>query len=114
MNNAEKLVVLWTSGDKDMAVRMVFMYTKNSMARGWWNDIVLIIWGPSAHLLSTDQELQEYMKEMMDLGVVVEACVTCADMYGVSDKLRAMGIDVKKMGVPLTEYIKEGRHVLSL
>jgi hypothetical protein len=110
----ERLVVLWTSGDRDVALKMVFMFTKNAKKRGWWEDITLIIWGPSALLLSVDRELQDYVREMMDLGVVVEACVTCAEMYGVADTLAGFGIDVKKMGEPLTDYMKEGRHVLAL
>jgi hypothetical protein len=93
---------------------MVFMFTKNAKKRGWWEDITLIIWGPSALLLSVDRELQDYVRKMMDLGVVVEACVTCAEMYGVADSLAGLGIDVKKMGEPLTDYMKEGRHVLAL
>ncbi|MFW6181457.1 MAG: DsrE family protein [Spirochaetota bacterium] len=110
----EKLVVLWTSGDRDTAIKMVFMYTRNAKTRGWWEDVTLVVWGPSALLLSRDRGLQEYVREMMEAGILVEACVTCAEMYGVADELRRLGIEVKKMGVPLTGYLKEGRHVLAL
>jgi len=109
-----KLVVLWTSGDRDTAIKMVFMYTKNSKTRGWWDEVTLVVWGPSAQLLSRDRELQAYVREMMDAGILVEACVTCAEMYGVAGELSRLGIEVKKMGVPLTGYLKEGRHVLAL
>jgi hypothetical protein len=34
-------------------------------------------------------------------------------MYGVSEKLGKIGVEVKYMGQPLTAYIKEGRNVLS-
>lgn len=113
-SNSEHLVVLWTSGDRDVAIKMVFMYTKNSKTRGWWEKVTLIVWGPSARLLCEDQELQAYVREMIDTGIVVEACVTCAEMYGVADQLSSMGIEVKKMGVPLTEYLKQGLSVLAL
>ena len=46
-------------------------------------------------------------------GITLEACETCADMYGVSDALEDMGIDVHYMGEPLTRYIKEGRKVIT-
>ena len=39
--------------------------------------------------------------------------VPCADSYGVSDELRKMGIDVKPMGKPLTEMLKQGWKVLT-
>jgi len=111
----DKLVVLWTSGDRDVALKMVFMYTYNASASrfGWWDDITLVVWGPSAKLLSEDKELQEYVAKMKKAGIRLEACKACADMYEVSDKLTELGIDVKYMGDVTTRYIKEGRHVLT-
>ena len=101
-----KLAVLWTSGDRDVALKMVFMYTFYAKERGWWQDIQLIVWGPSSKLLSEDKELQDYIKKMKDKGVEIVACKACADSYGVSGKLEDLGIEVKYMGMPLTELLK--------
>jgi len=109
----KKLAVVWSSGDRDVALKMVFMYTYNSKKKGWWDHITLIVWGPSAELLSRDAELQESVKKMRQEGVTLEACKACADQYGVADTLSGLGIDVKYMGEPLTDYIKSGMHVLS-
>jgi len=109
----DKLVVLWTSGDREVALKMAFMYTYNSKKYGWWDDITLVVWGPSAKLLSTDKELQDYIKKMLNSGITVKACKGCSDMYGVSKQLSDMGITVKYMG-ELTNYLKEGRHILTL
>ena len=106
------LVVVWTSGDREVALKMVFMYTLNSRLHGWWEDIRLIVWGPSARLLSEDEELKIHMKKMREAGIILEACKACADLYGVSDSLRNLGIDVKYMGKPLTTYIQES-HVVT-
>ena len=103
-----KLMVLWTSGDREVALKMVFMYTFNAKKRGWWDQIRFVIWGPSSKLLSEDQELQKGIKDMMEAGVEVQACKACADLYGVSDKLESLGIEVKYMGVPLTDMLKGG------
>ena len=113
MNPEEHLVILWTSGDRELALTMVFLYALNSKIRGWWKDVTFIVWGPSAQLLSTDEELQKHVKKMKDAGVVLEACKKCSDIYGVSEKLEEIGIDVKYMGTVLTGYIKEGRKVLT-
>jgi hypothetical protein len=51
---------------------------------------------------------------MQDAGIKVEACMACAKMYGVDGKLQELGIDVKGMGVPLSNYLKEGWKTLSL
>ena len=109
----DKLVVLWTSGDREVALKMVFMYTYNSKRFGWWDDITLVVWGPSAKLLSQDKELQDYIKKIKDSGIIIKACKGCSDMYGVSKQLEDMGITVKYMG-ELTNYLKEGRHILTL
>ena len=103
-----KLVVLWTSGDREVAIKVAFMYTLNSKTNKWWNEVCLVVWGPSSKLLSEDKELQDYVKKMQDAGVIVQACKACADMYGVSDTLSKMGIDVKYMGKPLTDMLKSG------
>ncbi len=103
-----KLVVLWTSPDREVALKMAFMYTFNAQMYEWWNEVCLIIWGPSARLLSEDAELQNYTKKMLEKGVQVVACKACADSYGVSEQLAGMGIEVKYMGAPLTEMLKSG------
>ena len=114
MTKYEKtLVVIWSSGDREVALKATFMYTFNAKKQGWLDDVILIVWGPSAKLLSEDDELQEYVKKMMDTGVSVEACKACSDMYGVSDDLVKLGVDVRYMGIPLTSYIKDGAYVIS-
>lgn len=104
----DKLMVLWTSGDRDVALKMVFMYTFNAKKQGWWEHIRFVIWGPSSLLLSVDKELQQELKKMQEAGVEIQACKACADMYGVSEKLSSLGVEVKYMGVPLTEMLKSG------
>ena len=112
--NNNKLAVLWTSGDPEVAEKMAFMYTYNAKKQGWFDEVVLIVWGPSAKLLSENKMLQDYVKKMQEAGIKVEACMACARMYEVDGKLQELGIDVKGMGVPLSNYLKEGWKTLSL
>ncbi|MFW6160196.1 MAG: DsrE family protein [Acidobacteriota bacterium] len=106
--DSNRLVVLWSSGDKEVAMKMVFMYVYNGKKRGWWDEIALIVWGPSSKLLAGDKELQEEVKKMMEEGVQVFACKACSDSYGVSEKLSELDIEVKYMGVPYTEMLQGG------
>jgi hypothetical protein len=103
---SSKLAVLWTSGDRDVALKMVFMYTLNAKRRAWFDEVQLIVWGPSSKLLSVDEELQAAVAEMDEAAVELVACKACADSYGVSGKLEELGVEVKYMGVPLTEMLK--------
>jgi hypothetical protein len=111
--DGNKLAVLWTSGDADVAHKVCFMYTHAAKKAKWFDDVLLIVWGPSSRLLAGDKELQTKVKAMIASGVVVQACVACADMYGVADKLREIGIDVKPMGRPLSEMLKGDWKVLT-
>ena len=101
-----RLAVLWTSGDADVAHKVCFMYTHNAHKQGWFGRVQLIVWGPSSKLLAEDAPLQAAVKAMIADGVELKACKACADSYGVSDQLAALGIDVKYMGRPLTEMLK--------
>lgn len=109
----DHLAVIWSSGDPDVAHKVCFMYTHNAKKQGWFEHVTLIVWGPSAELASRDLKIQAKLRAMGEDGVVLEACKACADTYGVSDKLTELGIDVKYMGTPLTEMLKEGWHTLS-
>jgi hypothetical protein len=108
-----RLAVLWTSGDREVALKVAFMYTHNAKLRGWFDEVTLIVWGPSSRLLAEDEELQESVRQMAEAGVEIVACRACADSYGVSETLERMGIDVKYMGVPLTEMLKGDWEVIT-
>lgn len=112
-NNSDSLVILWTSEDPLLAERMVLMYTHAAKTAGWFEHVTLIIWGPSAQLTAENVEVREKLTAMQEDGVVIEACVACANAYGVTDELKVLGFDVKGMGKPLTDYLKSGKKVMT-
>ena len=112
--NAVGLVVLWTTRDREVALKMALMYAKNSRLKGWWERVHLLVWGPSADILSYDPELQEEVALCREAGVEVFACRHCAESYGVADRLSAQGISVVYTGEPLTRYLKDGWKVVSV
>ena len=110
-----RLAVLWTSDDPLMAHRMLLMYVGASQRANWFDENLIIVWGPSAKLVAEDKEVQARIQAMMKTGVKFQACVACANMYGVSDELRALGIEVKGMGAPLTKILQDdGWDILTL
>ena len=110
----EKLIVLWVTRDKEAALNMAFLYAKNSKLRGWWNEVDLIIWGPSVILAVGDEDIKAELKVMIEAGVRLRACQNCAERYGAADALRELGVDVTFMGAPLTEELKSGSKVISI
>ena len=109
----DRLAIVWTSGDPDVAHRVCLMYTHAAQRVGWAQDVTLVVWGPSARLLAADKDLQAKIQQMKDDGVTVLACIACANSYGVTEDLRAQGIEVKPMGKPLTEMLRDGYEVLT-
>ena len=43
--NNDKLVILWTTDNRETIFNMLSMYAINSKNRGWWNNVEVIIWG---------------------------------------------------------------------
>lgn len=108
-----KLHLLWTTGEREVAMKVIFPYLLNAKANGWWDDINLIIWGPSARLAAGDAEIHGLLQDTMDSGITVEACQACSDAYRVSEKLASLGITVRYMGGPFTEYLDSGAKVIT-
>jgi hypothetical protein len=111
--SSARLAVIWSSGDPEVANKVCLMYTHNAKKQKWFDEVTLIVWGPSAKLLATNKDLQATIKSTLADGVKIQACQACSDSYGVSDQLRSLGVEVKYMGKPLTDMLKQGWKVLT-
>ncbi len=110
----DRLYILWTTDNKATVFNMLAMYAINSKANHWWDEVNVIIWGASAKLAGTDAQVQTEILEMISGGVKIEACKDCCDHFGVTDTLIKLGVDVRYMGKPLTDYIKAGEKMLTI
>lgn len=99
---------LWTSADPEVAENVCFMYTHAAKKYNWFTEVTLIVWGPSANLLANNTTLQTKVQAMLADGVIVQACRACADIYGVTQALENLGIEVKYMGSPMSQMLKDG------
>ena len=114
MDKKTHLYILWTNGDPITAEKMVFMYAINSLIRGWWQKVTLIIWGSPAQLVSEDINIQKKIKEALDAGVHITACKACADQLGVTEALEKLKIEVIYWGAPLTEILASEERLLTI
>ncbi len=110
----EKLSILWVNDDPDVAHNMVFMYAINSKVKAWWEEVDIIIWGPTAKLVAENETIQEKIKLAQHAGVNIVACLACAAQFGVVDNLKQLDIDVKFMGEPLTAILKNNEKILTI
>ncbi|MGE4586177.1 MAG: DsrE family protein [Mangrovibacterium sp.] len=111
--NNNKLAVIWSSSDPEVAEKVCFMYAQNAKKQGWFEEVVLIIWGPSVSVLAEDDDLKADIRKIIEMGITVEASLSCTQLYGVTSDLEDLDIVVEPMGVPLTGYIKDGWHILN-
>jgi hypothetical protein len=110
----DKLHILWTTDNRETLFRMLAMYAINAKINTWWEQVNVIIWGPSAKLVKIDPQVQTEILEILANGVTVEACKDCADQYEATEVLIRLGVNVRFMGKPLTDYIKAGEKILSI
>ena len=114
MENTSHLFILWTSDNFETFDEMVYMYAYNGKKLKWWEEITMVIWGASARLAGKDEVVQLKIKELIEVGVKVEACRACADDLGVSEKLDSLGVVVKYWGQPLTKILKSGAKLITI
>jgi hypothetical protein len=103
---SNKLLIVWSSGEKEVAKKLVLLYGSVMLERKYWDEATIMVWGPSAKLLAEDDELQKMMTAVQRTGVKFNACVVCTDDYGVSDKLRELGVELIHTGEMLTEALQ--------
>jgi len=110
----EELFILWTNADEVTFEKMVSMYARNSILKGWWNKVTVIIWGATAKLAADSELVQEHIKQLIHVGVRVSACKACAEQLGASEALEALGVEVIYWGQPLTTLLKENKKILTV
>jgi hypothetical protein len=111
----EKLTILWTTDNEETALNMLLMYALKSNVNKWWKECNIITWGPSNKLVCSNPEVQVMIKQIQENGANFFACRRCAEEYGLVEQLESLGIGVKLMGEPLTQYLQDDTYrVLSI
>ncbi len=102
----KKLLIIWSSSEKDVAKKFVLLYGSVILPRNYWDEATIMVWGPSIELLAKDKELQTMVKTAMDTGVKFNTCVVCSDEYGVTKELEELGVEAIHTGEMLTEALQ--------
>ena len=108
------LYILWTNADPATSENMVMMYATNSMLRGWWEKVTVIVWGGSQITLLENEAVRFKYHLAKETGVEFSACISCAVNQGLVERLKEEGVEVIPWGEPLTNLIKEGRHLITI
>ena len=114
MAESRTLHILWTNDNLDTSQHMLMMYATNSMLKGWWDNVTVIIWGATAKLVAENEGIQERLKIAQHAGVKFSACIACATIFDVVGKLEALDIEVIPWGPPLTDLLQNGEKLISI
>ena len=109
----DKLLIIWSTSEIEVAKKMVLLYSSVILPRGYWDQAHLMIWGPSARLLAENEELQAMVEKVKETGVKLSVCVVCSDDYGVTKQLEAMGVEAIHTGELFTEALKTDWKVIT-
>jgi hypothetical protein len=109
----DKLLIVWSSGEIEVAKKLVLLYGSVILPRAYWDEAHLMVWGPSAKLLAQNSELQEMFAKVLDSGVKASVCVVCSDDYGVTEQLKVLGVEPIHTGEFLTQALKNDWKVVT-
>lgn len=109
----DKLLIVWASAEIEVAKKLILLYGSVALPRNYWDELTIMIWGPSAKLLAQNEELQERVKELQNSGVEFNACVVCTDDYGVSEIFKRLNIELTHTGEILTHALKNDIKVIT-
>lgn len=106
--------ILWTTDNKETAMNMVCLYAHNAKLKGWMKEVTILVWGASQELINNDREIQEKVKQMIEDGVKVVACLKCAENLEIVDGLTSCNIDVFYTGEFLSQWIQSGDTIITV
>jgi len=111
--DSSSLVIIWTSGDKEMALKTVLAYALNSKLNGWIQNVTLLAWGPAVQLLGKDKNIQNVFTYLKQAGVTILVDKKCVDDYGLNKEFEGLNLEIKNLGRPLSVFILQKRTILT-
>lgn len=108
------LNILWTNADPITVEHMVMLYAKGAVTRNWFDKVTVIVWGNSSKLVAENETIQNLVINCQEAGVEFVGCLHCAQQLGAEEKLTELGVDLKYMGAPLTDLIKNDEHLITI
>lgn len=111
----DTLHILWVNADPVTVKLMIFMYAINSLRKGWWKHVHILVWGAAAKLLAEDEAVREKLREFQAAGGDVSACRRCAEELGVVEALEKLdGVEVFYVGQHFTKLLKDNEHLITV
>lgn len=108
-----ELMIVWTTDNKETIMNMICLYAINAKKKGWMDEITVLIWGASQMAVCEDKDIEDKIKEMVELGVNVVACKKCTENMFIEGQLESCGVNVYYTGELLSDWLKSGKSILT-
>jgi len=102
-----KLLIVWKSDDYRNVDFFLAPFALNSKKHKWFDGVEVLIWGASTEYCTTNEQAQNTIKQMIELGIEVRACKFCAEKVDASETLQSLGVNVMYTGVYLSDKLKD-------
>lgn len=104
----DKVCIIISSGDQRV-IKTALQYARRTVTEAFMVDTKLFFFGPSEDTVAGDEKLQDFVRMFFEkTGKGIMACKWCSDDYGVSEKLKELGVEVDYIGVQVSGAIREG------
>jgi hypothetical protein len=100
---SSKLLIIIATGDREKALTGL-MYAKNAQNHGWLEDVKVVFFGPSEHLLVEDDEVSAIASTLIE----PIACKAIADQEGLSAQIAELGVKVVYVGALISDLLRQG------
>ena len=103
----QKVLVIVSTENKEKALGAL-VFVQNSIKNKRFEDLKLILFGPSEKLASTDQALKSIIADIVSMNNSPVACKAISDMHNIGNELTARGFKLEYVVDPIGQFINDG------
>ncbi|MCL4478451.1 MAG: hypothetical protein M1381_05030 [Deltaproteobacteria bacterium] len=103
----QKVLVIVSTENREKALGAL-VFVQNSLKNGRFEDLKLILFGPSEKLASADQALQSIIADIVSMKGNPIACKAISDMHNIGKELTSLGFKLEYVGDPIGQFINDG------
>lgn len=108
-----ELLIVWVTNNKETILNLICLYALNAKAKGWFEEVTLLVWGASQQILCEDEEIKDKIKEMREVGVKFIACKKCSENMYIEEQLQSCGVEIYYTGEFLSDWLKSGKPIMT-
>lgn len=108
-----ELLIVWSTDNKETIINLICLYAFNAKAKGWFDEVTILIWGASQQILCEDEEIKSHIEQMRKIGIKLIACKKCSENMYIEEQLENCGIEIYYTGKFLSDWLKSGKPILN-